>query len=829
MSFDGKGFCMADLSFKVRADGVSELDGVRKKYNDIKKDMGRGVSVGVGMQLSEMAFKGLDKIKDTITGVISDAVSEAAGRENLSIKLRPFFDNEAVREEMAELADVFGASPPFSADQASEMIKYLTQTGTAARDMGDELNALGNVAAGVGMPIENIGRKLMVASETGKVGMRELKEMIQSGVPVVEELARVMGVSKEKAAEMAQKSLIGFDQLKSALINLGSSGGKFDGAMDDLQRGFDGKVQAMKGAWGQFVEKLGTPLIDVLKPMIDAGIAGLQILEKHGESLAKSLVLLGAAGTPFVAVWASGKIATGVMKVVSAVGAIRAGMMGAVGSTNMLDESVKKTTASMSALALASKGVGVGGAGGVAGGAAKGFAAGTKGMMGKGMMLMGGPAGIAMLAGSLIAEQGFNKQEQIGKASDMFAETNKRLTGYDQKFRAMPGIIGSDQERNEALGSINEEIEAEMNRLEEAKNLEVGLFSGVSEEYKNAAISGVQGNIRNLNYFKEKIEEVTQAQMDYVNVENEKRAADLEALNAEKERAKNLEKQKKEYAEKKAKFNEEDALGGNGAAAIDYLKNKRNQIISGSGLGSKEEMEDFIGIYEKGGSEKEKAQAAKLYEELGKIMDLEKQIAEVEKKRDETLNKMDEDYKENVLAAEMEVQGRKKEAEELRKKVQIMRQIRELEQSGLTNAQARARAEEMINREFAVKSAEKAKEKEKEDSKKRKSMFDDFTEKDREKKAGEMRSPVADVALGVVKRMEQLTSEYGLSKGDARKRAMGELPADWMGGPVNVTSSIRAIGGGGSAATINAEPKKQTELLKQAVDLLGAIKSDGGL
>ena len=125
----------------------------------------------------------------------------------------------------------FAAETPFEIKEIGPTVKQLLAMGSSAEIVLDELEMLGNVAAGLSVPISRLALNFGQVRAQGKLTGRELRDFAIAGVPLREELAKSLGVTTAAIADMVSTGQIGFDQVKDAFKKMSGEGGRFANLM----------------------------------------------------------------------------------------------------------------------------------------------------------------------------------------------------------------------------------------------------------------------------------------------------------------------------------------------------------------------------------------------------------------------------------------------------------------------------------------------------------------------------------------------------------------------------------------------------------------------
>lgn len=206
--------------------------------------------------------------------------------------------------EVVEFAD----TPPFGLEETQRAAQLLLGCGIRASELKSTLESLGNVAAGGGASLEQMGIRLAKAFQTGRVTMEVLEPLMNSGINVMGELSKRTGKTQAELQKMMQKGQLGFRDLLGALLSMGAAGGQFAGAMEKNTQDLDSRMEALKGKVGALGRTFAEPVTGGIKQAMDevgAAWAG------HGPEVERGLKSVGAL---------LGDIAKGAAPVVSVVG-----------------------------------------------------------------------------------------------------------------------------------------------------------------------------------------------------------------------------------------------------------------------------------------------------------------------------------------------------------------------------------------------------------------------------------------------------------------------------------------------------------------------------
>lgn len=223
-------------------------------------------------------------------------VIETRGQfQQLNIAFETMLDSKEKADKLMAEAITFSQKTPFTLTDVASNIKQLMAMGIETDKVMETMKSLGDVAAGVSVPIGRLAINYGQVATMGKLQGRELRDFAMAGVPLVEELAKMLGKSKDQIQEMVSAGKIGFPLVEQAFKNMASEGGKFYNLMEKQSASLTGQISNLSDKWQVMLNDIG----QANEGIIYSGISGLGYLVANYQQVIevlKGLVLvLGAA------------------------------------------------------------------------------------------------------------------------------------------------------------------------------------------------------------------------------------------------------------------------------------------------------------------------------------------------------------------------------------------------------------------------------------------------------------------------------------------------------------------------------------------------------
>lgn len=241
--------------------------------------------------LSSTIAKATGIIGAIIIGVrgFFSALSGSAKLEQLNIAFEVFLGSaEKAKKVVADLRK-FADVTPFETDEVNKAGRALLAFGFSAEELIPTLTRVGDVAAGTGKDFNELALIYGKARAEGIIQNDTLNQLAEAGIPVYEELAKILDVDTSKIRKLAESGEIGFDKLQQVFVNLTSEGGRFAGLMERQSQSLDGLFSTLVSAIRNKVTSAMNDLLPVIKSITKGFIDLLSVpvsetLEKERQS-----------------------------------------------------------------------------------------------------------------------------------------------------------------------------------------------------------------------------------------------------------------------------------------------------------------------------------------------------------------------------------------------------------------------------------------------------------------------------------------------------------------------------------------------------------------
>lgn len=230
---------------------------------------------------------GVDKIKQ----LGSEIISVRGEIQQLQIAFETMLGSKEKADRMMADIKKLALSTPFTLTEVADNTKQIIAMGIASDKAIDTVKMLGDVAAGVSVPLWRVAINYGQVSALGKLQSREIRDFAMAGIPIVEELGKMLGKTSSEIYSMVEAGRIGFPEVEQAFKNMSGEGGKFYNLMEKQNASVTGQISKLKDSIQLMFNEIGQDSEGVIYTSINA----VSSLVDNYETLGK--VLLGLIST----------------------------------------------------------------------------------------------------------------------------------------------------------------------------------------------------------------------------------------------------------------------------------------------------------------------------------------------------------------------------------------------------------------------------------------------------------------------------------------------------------------------------------------------------
>lgn len=279
---------MAGLHFDITGDNSNFMEKLRQTENGIRQTTKDIEKNGLGI---EDMFGRITKAAAGLGAAFSaqqfaSQVMRVRGEfQQLEVAFNTMLGSaEKANELMGQLTRT-AAITPFGLQDVAGGAKQLLAYGVASEEVNDTLIRLGDIAAGLSIPLNDLVYLYGTTMTQGRMFTQDLRQFQGRGIPLAEELAKQFGVTKDKVGELVTAGKVGFEEMKKGIISMTSEGGKFGGLMEAQSKTITGQISNIEDAIDGMFNQIGQSSEGV----INAALGGVSALVENWEKVADAI------------------------------------------------------------------------------------------------------------------------------------------------------------------------------------------------------------------------------------------------------------------------------------------------------------------------------------------------------------------------------------------------------------------------------------------------------------------------------------------------------------------------------------------------------------
>lgn len=213
---------------------------------------------------------------------------------------------DALMAQMVELA----AKTPFDLQGVASGARQLLAYGFAAEDVTDVLTRLGNVAAGLGLNLQDLTWLYGTTAVQGRLYTRDVMQFQSRGIDLAGELATMLGKTRAEISQMVTEGKIGFPEVQKAIENMTNEGGKFYNLMQEQSKTITGLISNLGDAIDVMFNDIGKSQEGVITDVLKGTISLVENYQKVLDILIPLVSAYGAYKAALIGIAAAQRVRT---------------------------------------------------------------------------------------------------------------------------------------------------------------------------------------------------------------------------------------------------------------------------------------------------------------------------------------------------------------------------------------------------------------------------------------------------------------------------------------------------------------------------------------
>lgn len=180
------------------------------------------------------------------------------------------------------------AHTPFDMSSITGGAKQLLAYGTEAKDVNKTLVQLGDIASGLNIPLGDLVYLYGTTVSQGRMFTMDLRQFMGRGVPLAEELGKILHQNTTEVQESVSKGKVTSDIFKEAIANMTQAGGRFGGLMEQQSK-------TLESQWSNIGDSIQQAFNEIGKKSEGVFSSGLSIISAMVENWQEVIKVIGVA------------------------------------------------------------------------------------------------------------------------------------------------------------------------------------------------------------------------------------------------------------------------------------------------------------------------------------------------------------------------------------------------------------------------------------------------------------------------------------------------------------------------------------------------------
>lgn len=197
---------------------------------------------------------------------------------------------------MAQMTDL-AAKTPFGLQEVSEGAKRLLAFQVPAEEVTETLRRMGDVAAGLGVPMGQLIHVYGQVKAQGKLMTNDLYQFMNAGIPIIAELSKVVGKSETEIKDMVSAGKIGFAEVQAVIKGMTDEGGLFYNLMAEQSKTLSGQLSNLEDNFANVLNEIGKATEGIASGAISSVAFLVENYQTLGKVIAGLIATYGAYKT----------------------------------------------------------------------------------------------------------------------------------------------------------------------------------------------------------------------------------------------------------------------------------------------------------------------------------------------------------------------------------------------------------------------------------------------------------------------------------------------------------------------------------------------------
>lgn len=210
----------------------------------------------------ETGKNAVEAIFGTPKDIIAESVQLAASWERSSTEIEVFLGSAGKAQSLMGDLRKFASESPLKLSETVAEAKKLLASGIGQGQLIPTMEMLSDLSVGNQHTLHALTKAYTDVIAAGRLYGTELRQFTETGIPLVEELAKVLGKPKEEIRHLMEAGRIGSGDMQKALKSLTAEGGRFHKMTARGAQTLEGQFERLRDGVEELKREFGRAIIE---------------------------------------------------------------------------------------------------------------------------------------------------------------------------------------------------------------------------------------------------------------------------------------------------------------------------------------------------------------------------------------------------------------------------------------------------------------------------------------------------------------------------------------------------------------------------------------
>lgn len=281
--------------------GKKDLDSLAKSFDVVGKASG---SLNLALKKLAAPIAGAGALK-VLYDLGKNAIDTASKFETLAVSFEVLAGGAEAGKKLTDQIIELASKTPLTTEALSDGARTLLSFGESAEEVVNDLKLLGDITGGDTQRMQSLTLAFAQVGSTGRLAGQDLLQMINAGFNPLAIISEKTGKSMATLKDEMSKGLITFNDVKMAMIDATTAGGRFYGMMDKQSATLSGRLSTLSDTWALVGKSIGEKFLPMAKAAVDSMISLGENINKTIKWLESEDSTLKRVGDSWRKYWAS--------------------------------------------------------------------------------------------------------------------------------------------------------------------------------------------------------------------------------------------------------------------------------------------------------------------------------------------------------------------------------------------------------------------------------------------------------------------------------------------------------------------------------------------